>query len=745
MGSSKNVLVDQGIEILCLSKRSHNYLKRAGIHTIAQLTSLTLDQVSAIYGLGPKSLAEIQARLAEHSLSLATKSPPYGSTSTMTSQDSPRAHQKAAMAEPIEILGLSVRAYNCLKRAGIDTVGALLALTSDDLLSIQNLGVKTLAEIQKKVQAYLSANPTSAAEVEKVPKRGKVKSRTPLAELDIPWWLEEKLSAEGIRFVEEITSYSEEELLLRTGLGYKDILILKQALSNRSVKLSAKPVIRPLADVGILAALHERGVPLDKISIARLALPKDWQENLVRKGLGNIQELAAASEVVLKALCFPWDPDRVSKIKLRLNRYLSWLLEQNSWKSEVLGQGINPLYLMELSETTLAEIINRFLSDLDERECTVVEMRYGLDGQGAHTLEEVGEVLGVTRERVRQLQNKVLKYGHSRGRQHIQAIIALIEDTLVQAGGVLNENQLCERCNAVLNNGGVDTLGAIQLILDCDDRFHRVKRTRIWGLARYPLDSVPLICAKLKGLLKAARVPLPISVLLQRFENSKFYQEQRARWPAGFVEACLRADPNIEISADGLCALVSWGSTRLDEIVLAMRRMGHPAHFTEIAKAANELLPPDKQLSPQYTYNILLSNDLFVRVGRGIFGLAEWGLPSDGCLADAAYRVLSEANRPLHIDVLTDKVLETWRARRMSVLVAVENDDRFCKVGHQTYWLRERIARGESREEASFSDIFGRYIRAGQERSDAWDQEKEYDTLDEVEKLRCIGTDLFSG
>jgi len=106
---------------------------------------------------------------------------------------------------------------------------------------------------------------------------------------------------------------------------------------------------------------------------------------------------------------------------------------------------------------------------------------------------------------------------------------------------------------------------------------------------------------------------------------------------------------------------------------------------------------------------------------------------------------LSEANRPLHIDVLTDKVLETWRARRMSVLVAVENDDRFCKVGHQTYWLSERIARGESRKKASFSDIFGRYIRAGQERSDAWDQEKEYDTLDEVEKLRRIGTDLFSG
>ena len=765
MGSPGNVLADQGIEILCLSKRSYNCLKRAGIHTIAQLTSLTPSQVSAIRGLGRWSLADIQARLAKHSLSLAKEPSPHldvypthvslleqlGATYThpdvypTTQGPSVLDDDSASICHPIGELSLSVRAHNALKRAGVLTIEALLAMSLDEVAAIRNVGSKTLAEIREKLRVYLSANSALATKVQKASKRGKLESRTSLAKLGIPSWLRKELLAGGIRFVEEIVACSEEELLLRSGLGYRDILVLKQALSARGLKLAAKTVIRPLVDMDTLTALHERGVPLGKISIARLALPKGWEETLMGKGFSNIQKLAAASEVVLRAACFPTYPDRVSEIKSRLNRYLSWLLEQRSWESEVLGQGISPLYLMELSETSLAEIINEFLSDLNERERTVVEMRYGFDGQGARTLEEVGEVLGVTRERVRQLQNKVLKHpGHFRRRQHIQAIVALIKDAFVQAGGVLNENQICERCNAMLSNGGIDTLGAIRLILNCDGRFQRVKRTRIWGLASYPLDSVPLICAKLQELLKAARVPLPISVLLQRFENSKFYQEQRARWPAGFVEACLRADPNIEISADGLCALVSWGSTRLDEIVLAMRRMGHPAHFTEIARAANELLPPDKQLSPQYTYNILLSNDLFVRVGRGVFGLTEWGLPSDSCLADAAYRVLSEANKPLHIDVLTDKVLETWQARRTSVLIAVENDDRFCKVGRQTYWLRERIARGESGEEASFSDIFGHYIRVGQERSDSWEQEKEYDVHDEVEKLRRIGTDLFS-
>jgi len=113
-------------------------------------------------------------------------------------------------------------------------------------------------------------------------------------------------------------------------------------------------------------------------------------------------------------------------------------------------------------------------------------------------------------------------------------------------------------------------------------------------------------------------------------------------------------------------------------------------------------------------------------------------------LANAAYRVLTEANKPLHINVLTDKVLETWQAQRISVFAAVENDDRFCKVGYQTYWLKERVAQPDRKDGSSFSDTFGRYLKAAQDRSDAWDKEGDYDGHDEVEKLRRVGTDLFS-
>ncbi|GMG97858.1 DNA-directed RNA polymerase subunit alpha [Tepidimicrobium xylanilyticum] len=51
----------------------------------------------------------------------------------------------------VEELDLSVRSYNCLKRAGINTVDELTQKTEDDLMKVRNLGKKSLEEIQEKL------------------------------------------------------------------------------------------------------------------------------------------------------------------------------------------------------------------------------------------------------------------------------------------------------------------------------------------------------------------------------------------------------------------------------------------------------------------------------------------------------------------------------------------------------------------------------------------------------------------
>jgi len=52
---------------------------------------------------------------------------------------------------PIEELDLSVRSYNCLKRAGINTVEELIRKTEEDMLKVRNLGKKSLQEVKDKL------------------------------------------------------------------------------------------------------------------------------------------------------------------------------------------------------------------------------------------------------------------------------------------------------------------------------------------------------------------------------------------------------------------------------------------------------------------------------------------------------------------------------------------------------------------------------------------------------------------
>jgi len=62
----------------------------------------------------------------------------------------------------------------------------------------------------------------------------------------------------------------------------------------------------------------------------------------------------------------------------------------------------------ELLETDILSHVMRMMGEMDPREATVLRMRFGLDDQEPHTLKEIGEQLGLTRERVRQIETEAL-------------------------------------------------------------------------------------------------------------------------------------------------------------------------------------------------------------------------------------------------------------------------------------------------------------------------------------------------
>jgi len=70
-------------------------------------------------------------------------------------------------------------------------------------------------------------------------------------------------------------------------------------------------------------------------------------------------------------------------------------------------QNTDPSLLLQ--NTDVQRHIDTWLSQLSDKQCAVVERRFGLHGREVATLEEIGNELGVTRERVRQIQIEAIR------------------------------------------------------------------------------------------------------------------------------------------------------------------------------------------------------------------------------------------------------------------------------------------------------------------------------------------------
>src|SRR4029450_7632233 len=81
--------------------------------------------------------------------------------------------------------------------------------------------------------------------------------------------------------------------------------------------------------------------------------------------------------------------------------------DSNSYSEIIADENADTPY-EQLEEQTVTKRRREMVKTLDPREATILRYRFGLDGGTEKTLEEVGEKFGVTRERVRQIQNIAL-------------------------------------------------------------------------------------------------------------------------------------------------------------------------------------------------------------------------------------------------------------------------------------------------------------------------------------------------
>ncbi len=100
--------------------------------------------------ISARDAVSLGAKILSDHLSLFTNlSETVANASTVVEKES---STNKVLQMTIEELDLSVRSFNCLKRANINTVEDLISKTGEDMMKVRNMGKKSLDEVQKKLE-----------------------------------------------------------------------------------------------------------------------------------------------------------------------------------------------------------------------------------------------------------------------------------------------------------------------------------------------------------------------------------------------------------------------------------------------------------------------------------------------------------------------------------------------------------------------------------------------------------------
>ena len=290
----------------------------------------------------------------------------------------------------IEKLDLSARSYNALTHAGVQTVGEVIQLVdTGKLRTIPALGRKSISEIEGEL-AQIGTSVAIGSEVHSDTILGRdhilLSQNDPIEALNLTAHSYSALVRANIRTVENLLQFVEfGDLQTMRELGIQCILEIANILPL--MKIQDNPEVASWTPSDVWRWLVSKILRDSEVeSIARRdEIPKrvvEWQSQLVSKQLsrGLLHEDAEFAEKSIREWITATETTECNQAYQML--------------STILSGSIN-----------ICEEIEHFLSYLPgQNSMTILLFRYGLESK---TLEQTGVELGITRERVRQLEIEI--------------------------------------------------------------------------------------------------------------------------------------------------------------------------------------------------------------------------------------------------------------------------------------------------------------------------------------------------
>ena len=345
--------------------------------------------------------------------------------------------------------------------------------------------------------------------------------------------------------------------------------------------------------------------------------------------------------------------------------------------------------MTEVAGTDTASTIKTAIQDIlktidQEREREIITRRFGLFDR-KETLEQIGELLGITRERVRQLEKAILirlKIAAEEGDiPAIRTVERLIVRDLSENGRIGRVNDIAER----LSPGKATAIRThIAFIAELSPRLTTINETDNYyqGISIAENGDEKKIRSNIDTIVKTIKKhgePVDIETL-----HGMLTYESPAH-----VRALASLSKQLASLKD-VWGLTKWPTVNpkniRDKIYVILVGNGKPLHFSEIAKAIKTSDFKRKNVTTQAIHNELIKDKRFVLIGRGIYALQEWGY-SRGTVSEIIANVLKDAGEPLHRDEIVRRVLKSRRVKETTILLNLQSKPEFKRVAKATYAL----------------------------------------------------------
>lgn len=320
-----------------------------------------------------------------------------------------------------------------------------------------------------------------------------------------------------------------------------------------------------------------------------------------------------------------------------------------------------------------------------DREREIISRRFGLKGN-RETLEQIGETLSITRERVRQLEKAILirlQICAEEGQiPELAAAEKILIRNLTEMGRVAKLADLADKVygreTTAPERAGIYFIATFSqnlTIVEENDRYYVSVGIADYGDSREIRDRVDEIVK----VVRENKKPM----LLDELDNKLNYEHPDHIKAVASISKLLA-------TLNGVWGLAKWPSVNpkniRDKIFVILETKKEPMHFSDIAKEIKESNFKRKNVTVQAIHNELIKDDRFVLIGRGIYALSSWGYKK-GAISDVIKSILENAEGPLTREEIVKRVLRMRKVKETTILLNLQNKEFFKKVDKNSYTL----------------------------------------------------------